>query len=71
MNKQPYNLRTIGEQIDMILYAQGSARAAIAYLIGAVNNAEGDIDRLRAALHLPLLPNTSTWLAGDTRRERT
>jgi hypothetical protein len=60
--------RTIEEQVEMILYAQGSPRAAIAYLIGAVNSAEGDVDRIRAAMYLPLLPNTSTWLAGDKSR---
>ena len=59
--------RTIEEQVDMILYTQGNPRAAIAYLIGAVNRAEGNLDRIFAAMHLPLLPNTSTWLSGEER----
>ena len=59
-------LRTIEQQVDFIIEKQdGDPRAAIAYLIGALNSAEAIVERAQDALRVPRSSTTSAWLAEE------
>ena len=58
--------RTVEQQIDFIIEKQGSERAAIAYLIGALSSSEAIVESVQLALFrvFDLSHNTSAWIAG-------
>jgi hypothetical protein len=60
--------RTIEQQVDFIIAKQdGDPRAAIAYLIGALNSSEAIVERAQDALRVPKSNTTSAWLAWEER----